>query len=307
MSDSNTDNDTIHQLLQKLASLEATVSVLQNQPRDSLPPNQIEAPRARILVLPEDLKEAVPAITGKHFYAEPTSPDDDPVYTGDVVFPKNPEQQYSAPVMELPWPDKAKSHQAFDKSLVRIQDRLAFITRPVDEFAADAFSSIEDPDIRQSVLDFTQIVRSQLAITARQITKMRTENYVWAKGLKPAPDKGKGVSISKDELKAEIKAAEDFAKASAPSKTSQSSNNNSQSGRGKNNRGYRGGYFGRFPQQQYQQQQFQQQYQPPYFPQVQGSYGYPSQGYDEQFTGHQGQYFQRGGRGRGRGQARKQQ
>ncbi|KAG0292762.1 hypothetical protein BGZ98_002474 [Dissophora globulifera] len=304
MSDSSiTDNDTILQLRLELAALRSFVT---EQLPDGPPPNQIDAPRSRILVLSDDLKEVIPAIAGKDFFNEPADAADDTIFTEDVMFPKNPEQQYSAPAMELPWPDKAKTHQAFDKTLAKIQDRLAFITRPMDEFAVYAFSNIEDPGIRQAVFDYTQIVRSQMAITARQITRMRTDNYVWAKGLKPALDKSKGAAISKDDVTVHIKAAESFAAASAPPKSAQTSNN--QFGRGKYTCSYRGGYFGRaqYQQQQFPQQQ-SQQHQSGYFPQVQAPLGYPNYGYEDNYQGHQGQYFQRGRRGRGRGQAQKHQ
>ncbi|KAF9397201.1 hypothetical protein BGZ94_006377, partial [Podila epigama] len=126
----------------------------------------VEAPRARLLVLPDELLEAVPTLSDKHSFTASGEGD-------DVVFAKNQEQQYHTPAMDLPWPDKSKSHHGFDKNLARIQERLAFTTRPVDEFAADAFAFFSDLVQRRAILDFVQIVRSQLAITARQITKKR--------------------------------------------------------------------------------------------------------------------------------------
>ncbi|KAG0307268.1 hypothetical protein BGZ98_000669 [Dissophora globulifera] len=262
MSDNiHTDNDTILQLRQELAVLQSLVTA---QLRGS-----------RILIVPDDLKEAMPAISGMNFFKEPADAADDTIFTDDVMFPKNPEQQYTAP----------------------IQDRLAFITRPVDDFAVDAFSSIEDPDIRQSIFDFTQIVRSQLAITARQITKMRGDNYLSGKGLKPAPDKAKETTISKEDITSQIRAAESFAAASTPPKSVQTGNN--QFGRDKYTRSYRGDFFGR---SQHQQQQFPQQqsrqHQSGYLPQVQVPSRYPSKGYDGNYNGHQGRYFQRDRRGR---------
>ncbi|KAF9977632.1 hypothetical protein BGZ75_010251, partial [Mortierella antarctica] len=177
MSDiSTTDNDfTLQSLREQLAALQATVSSLQQSKPHPL---QVEAPRARLLVLPEELIEAVPSIAGKNFFSAPEAEDDDPVFMDDVVFPKNQEQQYHAPNLDLPWPDKSKSHQSFDKSLAKIQERLAFTTRPVDEFATDVFANVSDPALRASILDFVQVIRSQLAITARQITKMRKDNFV---------------------------------------------------------------------------------------------------------------------------------
>ncbi|KAF9176195.1 hypothetical protein BGZ50_001460, partial [Haplosporangium sp. Z 11] len=171
----------------------------------------------------------------------------------------------------------------------------------------DAFSNIADENIRQSVLDFLQVLRSQLAITARKINRTRMDNFVRAKGFKPAPEKEKGMAITKDDLSAQIKAAEEFVTASGPNKSSQS--NRGQSNRGKYHRGNRGSYFNRYPQQQQRQFQTQyQQHQPAHFSQVQQApYAYLNNGYNDQYQGQQsGQYFQRGSRGRGCGQAKKQ-
>ncbi|KAF9178249.1 hypothetical protein BGZ50_007949, partial [Haplosporangium sp. Z 11] len=263
MSDLTTsDNETINQLRQQIAALEATVSAMQP------PLHQIDAPRPRILLIPDELKEALPAITGKDFFTEPSSSDNDHVLTEEVMFPKNTKQQYKAPAMELPWPQDSETYQSFDKILIKIQERLAFTTRPLDEFAVNAFSNIADENTRQSVLDFLQVLRSQLAITARQITRTRMDNFVRAKGFKPAPEKGKGKMITRDDLSAQVKAAEEFATASVPNKSSQS--NRGQSNRGRHHHGNRGSYFGRYSQQQQRQfQPQQQQHQPTHFSQVQ--------------------------------------
>ncbi|KAF9977958.1 hypothetical protein BGZ75_010170, partial [Mortierella antarctica] len=173
---STTDYDaTLQSLCEQLAALQKTVSTLQQtQSR----PRQVEPPRARLLVLPDELTKAVPSIAGRSFFTAPEAEGEDPIFVDDVVFPKNQDQQYHAPSLDLPWPAKAKSYQSFDKSLAKIQERLAFTTRPVDEFATHVFATISDPAIRVSILDFVQVIRSQLAITARQITKMRKDNFV---------------------------------------------------------------------------------------------------------------------------------
>ncbi|KAF9943999.1 hypothetical protein BGZ72_002951, partial [Mortierella alpina] len=184
-----------------------------------------------------------------------------------------------------------------------IQERLAFTTRPVDEFAADVFANVSDPDMRTSMLDFVQIVRSQLAITARQITKMRKDNFVVAKGLKPTPDKGKGVAITQEDLTAQIKAAKEYEKACAPAKDSSHGDNR---GRGRYRNGFRNGYFNRQFQQPQPYQQ-QGQHQQTYSAQVQQAPAYANQSYshDDQSGHSSGSYFQRGHRGRGRGRAQK--
>ncbi|KAF9554419.1 hypothetical protein EC968_009647, partial [Mortierella alpina] len=302
MSDiSITDNDsTLQSLREQLAALQATVSSLQQSQSHPL---QVDAPRARLLVLPKELIEAVPSIAGQNFFTAPEAEDEDPVFLEDVVFPKNQEQQYHAPNLDLPWPDKAKSHQSFDKSLAKIQERLAFTTRPVDEFATEIFATVSDPTLRDSILDFVQVLRSQLAITARQITKMRKDNFVVAKGLKPTPDKGKGVAITQEDLTAQIKAAKEYEKACAPAKDSSQGDSR---GRGRFRNGFRNGYFNRQFQQPQPYQQYGQHQQAHSSPIQQAPAAYAN-AYDDQSGHSSGGYFQRGHRGRGRGRAQKQQ
>ncbi|KAF9272954.1 hypothetical protein BGZ68_001963 [Mortierella alpina] len=181
----STDFDsTLQSLRKQLAALQATVSTLQRA--------QFDAHRARLLILPKELIDAVPSMTGKNFFTAPAAEDADPVFLDDVVFAKNQEQQYRAPSLGLPWPHKATPHHCFDKSLAKIQERLAFATRPVDEFAVDVFANVSDPALRDSILDFIQVIRSQLAITARQITEMRKDNFVVAKASNPLQTRAKG-------------------------------------------------------------------------------------------------------------------
>ncbi|KAF9374396.1 hypothetical protein BGX21_004143, partial [Mortierella sp. AD011] len=135
-------------------------------------------------------------------------------------------------------------YQAFDKTLVKLQERQAFATRPVDEFATEIYARVQDPSIKQAVADFLHVIRSQLAITARQINDMRLDNYVRATGAKPAPEAEKGEYISKEDITARIKAAAEFAKASAPPKATQPNRKNKQ-GRGNRYGGY--GFYGQYP------------------------------------------------------------
>ncbi|KAF9956373.1 hypothetical protein BGZ70_009928 [Mortierella alpina] len=64
--------------------------------------------------------------------------------------------------------------------------------------------------MRDSILDFVQVIRSQLAITERHITKKSKDNFIVAKGLKPTSDKGKGVVITQKDLTAQIKVAKEL-------------------------------------------------------------------------------------------------
>ncbi|KAF9985105.1 hypothetical protein BGZ79_005484, partial [Entomortierella chlamydospora] len=132
------------------------------------------------------------------------------------------------------------------------------------------------------------------------INDMRLDNYVRATGAKPAPETEKGEYISKEDITARIKAAAEFAKASAPPKATQPNRKNKQ-GRGNRYGGY--GFYNQYPQQG-QQQAGQQQYQPAYPPYVQQAAtnpGYQTQTYTDNSGQSAQQNFQQGGRGRGRG------
>ncbi|KAF9402297.1 hypothetical protein BGZ76_007351, partial [Entomortierella beljakovae] len=221
MSDTSHDNnDEIQLLRQQLAQLREEVASLHLNPN----PTQIDAPRAKHLVIPEELIHAMPSIDGKHFFIKPSDPDEDHLFTETANFPKNPKQQYNAPTLELPFPSQATTYQAFDKTLAKLQERQAFSTWPVDEFATEIFACVEDPQIREAVADFLHVIRLQLAVTAQQIHDLCLDNYVRATGAKPAPEKENGVFISKDDITARIKAAAEYAKASNPAKNSTAQN-----------------------------------------------------------------------------------
>ncbi|KAF9176071.1 hypothetical protein BGZ51_009594, partial [Haplosporangium sp. Z 767] len=145
MSDLTTsDNETISQLRQQLATLEAAMAAMQP------PLYQIDAPRSHILFSPDELEEALPAITGKGFFAELSSSDNDHVSTEEIVFPKNTKQQFKTPAVGFSWPQDPGTFQSFDKTLIKIQEQLAFTIRLLDEFAVNAFSNIADENIQQS-------------------------------------------------------------------------------------------------------------------------------------------------------------
>ncbi|KAF9345110.1 hypothetical protein BGX26_003514, partial [Mortierella sp. AD094] len=186
MSDISHDtNDELHSLREEIAQMCAQVNSL-HASRNNL--TQIDAPRAKILVISDELEEAMPSIDGKHFFIKPSDPDEDHLFAESANFPKNPNQQYHAPA----------------------------------------------------------------------INDMRLDNYVRATGAKPAPETEKWVYISKENITAHIKAAAEFAKASAPTKATQPNRKNKQ-GRGNRYGGY--GFSGQYPQQR-QRQAGQQQYQP---------------------------------------------
>ncbi|KAG0272949.1 hypothetical protein BGZ97_010847, partial [Linnemannia gamsii] len=161
-------------------------------------------------------------------------PEDDNISPKDLLFDKNPHQQYHAPGWDLPFPVERNSpYYHFEQALVKIIERQAHSTRPLDDFAVDFLARVTDPIARESVSEFLQIMRSQLAINAREIQELRTNNYLRAKGLQPAPEKKKGVSTSQEAIKASIKEAQEYAKA-LPSKKP-------EGGSGRGGRGGRGG------------------------------------------------------------------
>jgi hypothetical protein len=300
MSDDLPDN--VNQtILDQIRILSEQVQRLQSPENPA--PHREDRPVPQLIVLSEQLIAACPSINGQHFFRAPEDPADDVVLTEPIVFPKNREQQYSAPALDRPWPQDAGLYQKFDKTLQQVQETFAFLTRPLDDFAAEVSAAHPDENTRNAVADFAHLMRSQLALAARRITDTRMDYYVQAKGLKPAPSDEKN-TIPQDALSARVKKAESYATDSAPRRGSSS---RSFTGQRYGYRRYRS-YFGNFPQQQQQQpqQQFQQQqlphqaqfggqYQPTNYQQIQQNGAIPQ-------NNNQFQYFPRG-RGRGRGRA----
>ncbi|KAF9083943.1 hypothetical protein BGX23_010987, partial [Mortierella sp. AD031] len=153
----------------------------------------VELPRTKQLIITDEAQELIPAISGGHFFFPPENPDDDTISPKDLLFDKNPLQQYHAPGWDLPFPvDRNSPYHHFEQALVKIIERQAHSTRPLDDFAVDFLANVTDPDARRTVSEFIQIMRSQLAINAREIQELRINNYLRAKGLQPVPEKKKG-------------------------------------------------------------------------------------------------------------------
>ncbi|KAG0014885.1 hypothetical protein BGZ81_000203, partial [Podila clonocystis] len=230
MSD-NTDNVSLS--LSSLTPEElAKIKAILNSSSDSS--TSIDLPRTKQLIITDDTQELIPAISGEHFFFPPDDPINDSISPKDLLFHKNPLQQYHAPGWDLPFPvDRSSPYHHFEQALVKIIERQAHSTRLLDDFAVDFLANVTDPAARQTVSDFLQIMRSQLAINAREIQELRTNNYLRAKGLQPVPEKKKGVSTSQEAIKASIKEAQDYAKA-LPSKKP-------EGGSGRGGRGGRGG------------------------------------------------------------------
>ncbi|KAK5809436.1 hypothetical protein F5H01DRAFT_323687 [Linnemannia elongata] len=278
----------------------------------------VDLPRTKQLIITDYAKELIPAISGEHFFFPPDDPEEDTIEPKDTLFHKNPLQQYHAPGWELPFPvDRNSPYHHFEQALVKIIERQAHSTRPLDDFAVDFLANVTDTAARNTVAEFLQVMRSQLAINAREIQELRTNNYLRAKGLQPVPEKKKGVNTSQEAIRAHIKGAQEYANVSQSKKP--------EGGSGREDRGGRGGRRSwgndnfHFGQQQYQRPYYQQHYQQPQYQQYPGAYQTApstqqqqqpfglSQGYSE-FSGNE-QYPQQGfprsnrGRGRGRGQS----
>ncbi|KAF9205363.1 hypothetical protein BGZ49_004126 [Haplosporangium sp. Z 27] len=140
---------------------------------------------------PNELLEIAPILNGQHFFTKPTDSTHDFILDEIDIFSTNYYQQYQAPVMNFQWPQGSEMYQEFDRNLARIQERQAHSTRPLDEFAAEIFPFLEDC-LSVDILGFIHHIRSQLAVTARQIQQMRMENYSNAL-------EGKSISASRNE------------------------------------------------------------------------------------------------------------
>ncbi|KAF9355135.1 hypothetical protein BGX26_006958 [Mortierella sp. AD094] len=168
--------------------------------RKSLQPSQAGTIQSSFLPISLPLLEALPTIDGKYFFAKPSNPQDDRVFKESMLFAANPNQQYRAPKLELPWPHGSEVHQAVDMNLAKIQERQAYTTKPLDKLATIIFANVPDLEIRNTIFELLHITRSQLAITARQIQEMRLDNYACATGAEPAFVLEKEVSASKHAL-----------------------------------------------------------------------------------------------------------
>ncbi|KAF8954552.1 hypothetical protein BGZ46_002885, partial [Entomortierella lignicola] len=137
------------------------------------------------LVIHPNYFRDIPSIDGKHFFTKPADPTDDLILDAIDVFPINPNQQYEAPIPKFNWPRGSEIHQQFDKDLVKIQERQAHTTRPLDELAVELLKQEEESEV--DFPGFIHHIRSQLAITARMIQDIRMENYTHAIKAKQKP------------------------------------------------------------------------------------------------------------------------
>ncbi|KAG0282263.1 hypothetical protein BGZ96_000652, partial [Linnemannia gamsii] len=58
------------------------------------PITSIELPRTKQLVISDEAKDLIPSISGEHFFFPPDDPEGDNVSPKDLLFDKNPHQQY---------------------------------------------------------------------------------------------------------------------------------------------------------------------------------------------------------------------
>ncbi|KAG9063323.1 hypothetical protein KI688_004205 [Linnemannia hyalina] len=171
---------SVHSLQSPLKEIANIKAFLTTQQSSTI----IDLPRAKQLIITDDAASLIPSISVEHFFFPPDNPDDGTISPNDLLFDKNPLQQYTAP------------------ALVKIIERQAYSTRPLDDLAVDFLAKVSDPAARQTVTDFIQIMRSNLANNAREVQELRNNNYLRAKGLQPVPEKKKGVSVSQEVIKA---------------------------------------------------------------------------------------------------------
>ncbi|KAF9993027.1 hypothetical protein BGZ79_002374 [Entomortierella chlamydospora] len=161
-------------------------------------PAQLGAMQSSFLSIPHQLLEAIPTINGKYFFDTPSDPLYDPVFRQSVVFAINPNQQYQAPKLDQSWPQDSEMYQNIDANFAKIQEKQAYITKPLDKLATLIFANVQDPIARINLFRYLHIARSQLAITAQQIQEMRLENHACASRVIPhvASAPGAGTSTS---------------------------------------------------------------------------------------------------------------
>ncbi|KAF9994352.1 hypothetical protein BGZ80_010750 [Entomortierella chlamydospora] len=145
--------------------------------QENLQSTQVDAMQSNLLSIPYQLL--------KYFFNTPSNPLDDPVSSESAAFAMNPNQQYQAPDLGHPWPRSSEIYQLIDANLVKIQERQAHTTRPLDKLATWTFVNVTDQEIRREIAQLIHLTRSRLSMTARQIQKMRLDKYANAIGAKP--------------------------------------------------------------------------------------------------------------------------
>ncbi|KAF9354843.1 hypothetical protein BGX26_007304 [Mortierella sp. AD094] len=116
MSDISHDtNDELHSLREELAQMRAQVNSLHAFQSN---PSQIDASHAKILVISDELEEAMPSIDRKQFFIKPSDPDEDYLFAESANFLN---QRYHVSALELPFPSHSGPYQSFDKTLAKIQ------------------------------------------------------------------------------------------------------------------------------------------------------------------------------------------
>ncbi|KAF9902812.1 hypothetical protein BX616_001806 [Lobosporangium transversale] len=301
---SDNEIDSIHELRSQMAALQAQLEAV--TAGNTSNPFIIESSPSKEIVPNNFLLAAMPSISGENFYSRPKE-DIHNLTLDRANFPKNALQSYKAPpVSDLPWPSNASEAQQMDKTLQSIQEHLARITRPIDTFAATVFASQTDDDTKDDIMEFLQVMRSQIADVAYSISDERQDRFLRSRSIKTKSRDGPTPLITTEQFSAKNKES-DLTKEAMGFKQSKDSSRQRNKGRSQFG-GFRSGGFGWQPQPAYQQQyqqQFTQQQQPALqfappqsqtmVPALPGTaQGYPTQGY-------QGQYFTRGARGRGRG------
>ncbi|KAF9156348.1 hypothetical protein BGX20_004276 [Mortierella sp. AD010] len=300
MSDiSHNTNDELHSLREELAQMRAQI----NSMHSSIPnnPTQVEAPRAKNLVIPEELEAAMPSIDGKHFFIKPSDPDDDHLFAETANFPK---KTLISSITHQHWNFLSLVSQDLTKPLTRLWSNFRNDKRsPLDLWTSSRLKSM--PESRTLASNKLWLTSYTLSVRNLQLLQDRSTTCVWIIMSVPQelslPLKRKKGNISRRRISqhaskrlqnlqkpllhqkrlspiARISKGEAIAMAGMASMAS--------------------------TPQQGQQQAGQQQYQPAYTPYVQQAAtnpGYQTQAYTDNSGQSAQQNFQQGGRGRGRG------
>ncbi|KAF9112845.1 hypothetical protein BGX30_007161 [Mortierella sp. GBA39] len=113
-----TDNNELNPLAslspEKIANIKAFLATQQSS-------TTVDLPRTKQLVITDDATTLIPSISGEHFFFPPDNPDDETISPNDLLFDKNPLQQYTAPGWDLPFSvDRSSPYHHFEQALVKI-------------------------------------------------------------------------------------------------------------------------------------------------------------------------------------------
>jgi len=148
-------------------------------------------PQTYILTPDDDLLKICPFLEGKDFFVPNSDKKDtyeterDQLTTAISSCPKNKLQKYSAPpVTDLPWPDKQKSRQHFDKDLSDLQAKLASHTRLIDNATMELLRDNElSAEATEKYLEIFSNLRTHTKFLSHSVHDARVQNLEHAHGM----------------------------------------------------------------------------------------------------------------------------